>query len=52
MDERENLIRQRAYELWERDGKPEGQEMHFWLEAEREIDNGFDLHDHSSPQAS
>ena len=36
-DEREEKIRQRAHELWENGGKPEGREMDFWLQAEREL---------------
>jgi hypothetical protein len=31
------LIQQRAYELWERDGRPEGREHAHWAEAEQEI---------------
>ncbi len=30
-------IRQRAYELWDRNHRPEGLEMEFWLVAEREL---------------
>lgn len=30
-------IRERAYELWERNHKPEGLEIEFWLIAEREL---------------
>ena len=30
-------IRERAYELWERNHKPEGFEIQFWLLAEREL---------------
>jgi hypothetical protein len=30
-------IRERAYELWERNHKPEGFEIEFWLLAEREL---------------
>ena len=37
MEERQELIRQRAYELWEHEGKPEGREIDCWLKAEREI---------------
>jgi hypothetical protein len=33
----ERRIRQRAYELWEQSGQPEGSEMDFWLLAVREI---------------
>jgi hypothetical protein len=30
-------IRGRAYELWERDGRPDGHEWDHWLDAERDI---------------
>lgn len=30
-------IRDRAYALWELDGSPEGNEQHYWHEAEREL---------------
>jgi hypothetical protein len=30
-------VRQRAHELWEQSGKPEGRDEHFWLEAERQV---------------
>ncbi len=30
-------IRMRAHELWESAGCPQGQEDHFWLEAERQL---------------
>ena len=36
----ENLleqIRERAYAIWERKGKPEGQELEHWLLAEQEL---------------
>ncbi len=38
MDSREERIRRRAYELWEQNGRPDGGEMAFWLQAEQEID--------------
>jgi Protein of unknown function (DUF2934) len=37
MDNNEDKIRQRAYELWEQSGKTVGSEMDFWLQAEQEI---------------
>jgi hypothetical protein len=40
MDDIQERIRQRAYELWEASGKSEGSEMDFWLQAEREIKEG------------
>ena len=30
-------IKQRAHELWEAEGSPEGRELEFWLQAEREL---------------
>jgi hypothetical protein len=30
-------IRNRAHELWENAGKPEGREEEFWQQAEREL---------------
>jgi len=30
-------IRLRAYELWERHGKPDGRAEEFWLRAEQEL---------------
>jgi hypothetical protein len=32
-----DAIAKRAYELWEKAGKPEGQETEHWLQAEKEI---------------
>ncbi|WP_456837471.1 DUF2934 domain-containing protein [Bradyrhizobium sp. USDA 4486] len=29
--------RRRAYELWERAGRPQGRDAEFWLRAEREV---------------
>jgi len=33
----EEQIRQRAHQLWELAGRPEGREQEFWHEAEREL---------------
>ena len=30
-------IRERAFELWEGDDRPEGREMEYWLRAEQEL---------------
>jgi Protein of unknown function (DUF2934) len=35
---REEAIRERAYSKWEEAGRPEGDGIEFWLEAERELD--------------
>ncbi len=34
---REELIRNRAYELWEQEGHKEGQPEDYWYRAEREL---------------
>jgi DUF2934 family protein len=36
-ESREQKIRQRAYELWEEDGRPSGRADEYWHRAEREI---------------
>jgi hypothetical protein len=35
--ERTNRIRERAYHLWESDGRPEGREQEYWERAEAMI---------------
>ncbi|MGE7417406.1 DUF2934 domain-containing protein [Methylobacterium tarhaniae] len=37
MDHFETSIRERAYALWERDGRAPGRDEHYWLLAEREL---------------
>jgi hypothetical protein len=38
MSERDQKIRQRAYEIWEREGRPDGNHGEHWDRAAREID--------------
>jgi hypothetical protein len=33
----EQRVRDRAYAIWERDGRPEGKSVEHWLQAEAEI---------------
>jgi hypothetical protein len=37
-NERDNRIRTRAYELWENDGRRDGDHERYWHEAAQEID--------------
>ena len=37
-DERDERVRQRAYDIWEREGQPSGRERDHWDQARREID--------------
>ncbi|WP_409527034.1 DUF2934 domain-containing protein [Rhizobium sp. BK650] len=37
MASNEERIRQRAYEIWEREGRPHGEDMKHWLQAFQEI---------------
>ncbi|MBR1274138.1 DUF2934 domain-containing protein [Bradyrhizobium sp. AUGA SZCCT0283] len=41
----EQEIKKRAYEIWERHGRPKGKEDEFWQQAEQELRN----EDKSSP---
>ncbi len=36
-DGREERLRERAYALWEAEGRPEGREVEHWSMAEREL---------------
>ena len=36
----ESRIRARAHELWEQNGRPQGRDEQFWLQAERELIGG------------
>jgi hypothetical protein len=36
--ERQELIRERAQEIWKEHGCPEGRDVEIWLAAEREVD--------------
>ena len=38
MTDKEDRVRQRAYEIWQRSGQQEGSALEHWLQASREID--------------
>jgi hypothetical protein len=38
--EEKQRIRERAYELWEREGRPQGRHLDHWVQAERETEAG------------
>jgi hypothetical protein len=38
-NDREHRIRERAHQIWEREGRPDGQEQNHWERASREIDD-------------
>ena len=35
---KEQIIRERAYAIWEQEGRPDGRHLDHWLRAEAEID--------------
>jgi hypothetical protein len=37
MDRKDERIRDRAYEIWDREGRQEGRDQEYWLQAEREL---------------
>lgn len=37
MDDQEERIRQRALEIWEAEGRPEGREYSHWLQARAQL---------------
>jgi hypothetical protein len=38
MMEKIDQVRNRAYQIWERKGRPQGRDLEHWLEAEREFE--------------
>ena len=38
--DREDEIRRRAREIWEREGRPEGRDLAHWVQAKSELENG------------
>ena len=38
-DDREDRIRHRAFELWQREGSLDGRSLAHWLQAEKEVDD-------------
>jgi hypothetical protein len=49
MTDRDQLIRERAYHLWERAGRPEQSEQDFWHRAEAEIASEQESGDGAEP---
>jgi hypothetical protein len=45
----EQKIRERAHQLWEQAGRPEGKEQQFWLEAERQLKEEQISHELKTP---
>ena len=42
MSDTRQRTRDRAYQIWEEQGRPEGREAEHWLQAERELHEGLD----------
>ena len=51
-DDREDRIKQRAYELWQREGSPDGRTLGHWLQAEREVQQSDSVMEEDSPSAA
>ena len=45
----EDAVRSKAHELWEQAGKPDGQDEHFWHEAERQLRDERVQHELKTP---
>jgi hypothetical protein len=39
--ERHRVIRERAYSIWEGDGRPEGRHLDHWFRAERDLEQRY-----------
>ena len=42
MANREDRIKQRAYEIWEQEGRPHGEDLKHWLQAFKELGDAKD----------
>lgn len=40
MDTDADSVRERAYLIWETEGRPDGRDLEHWLQAEREVAQG------------
>jgi hypothetical protein len=57
-EEMKRRIEERARELWEADGRPEGRDMEYWLKAEEELaphsvtgeEDPMEALDHDAPE--
>jgi hypothetical protein len=49
MDIEHDQIRERAYQLWEQAGKPDGKHQYFWNEAERQLREELNRHELKTP---
>ncbi len=38
-EQKEQAIRERAYAIWEEEGRPDGKDLEHWLRAEAEINS-------------
>ena len=47
--DQDHRVRQRAYALWEQEGRPEGRDRHHWEQASGEMQVGGDDANVSSP---
>ena len=49
--QQEQTIRERAYAIWEEEGRPDGKELDHWLRAEAEIISATEQQASPSPTA-
>ena len=49
--EQEERLRERAYAIWEREGRPDGQAERHWAQAEAELGGTPAAHDPADPDA-
>jgi hypothetical protein len=52
MTRREQRVRERAHQLWQQAGEPEGKDEQFWHEAEAQIEAEDRAKENQTPQPS
>jgi hypothetical protein len=45
-------VSRRAYELWEKEGRPEGSDLRHWLQAEQELAGNYPTRDSANEMTS
>lgn len=48
-EQKEQAIRERAYAIWEEEGRPDGKDLEHWRRAEDEINSAGEASENKTP---
>jgi hypothetical protein len=49
-EQKEQAIRERAYAIWEEEGRPDGQDLEHWRRAEDEVNSAGEATENKTPE--